>query len=136
MGIRTTGRKLAMQAVYQSEIRGCEMADLLPEFIGQTRFQAATKEWAIHLSNGVASHLEEIDELIRKYSKHWSFDRVNRVDKAILRIAFFELLHSDTTPNIVLDEAIEIAKKYSTEDSPKFINGILGKFVEDQCSPA
>lgn len=134
MGKRNTGRKLAMQAVYQAEIRQKDITDILNLFMENTSFGEETKEWTSHLALPTWQRRNEIDQIIIKYSVDWSIERIQAVDRSILRIAIFELLYTDTPVNVVLDEAIEIAKRYSTDDSPKFINGILGHFVQAECS--
>ncbi|MBT5855926.1 transcription antitermination factor NusB [bacterium] len=134
MGVRATGRKLAMQALYQAAMRK-ETAPELVEFINEGLFQNDTKAWALELINGASKHLDEVDKVIKSYSKDWSFDRINPIDKSILRLGLYELIHTDTPHSVIINEALEMAKRYSTDDSPKYINGILGQYVDDQCSP-
>jgi N utilization substance protein B len=131
MSRRHTGRKLAMKSLYQADITQKNIGDILDEFLEGSTYVTDTKEWATTLATGTFKALHDIDPLIKKYSIGWEFDRINPIDKSILRIAFFELTIQKTHPNIVLNEAIEIAKKYATDDSPKFINGILGTYVKD-----
>lgn len=134
MGKRHTGRKIAVQALYQTELRKQSVGEFSDKFLKSIALTDETKEWANLLIHGTWDHLLECDDLIKKYAVGWEFGRINSLDKSILRVAFYELLHSDTPPMIVIDEAIEIAKKYSTEESPKFINGILGQYIKE-CSP-
>ena len=102
-------------------------------YFDSLEFQKETKDWAKELGLKAWEAKEETDEIIKSYSKEWDFDRINAIDKNILRIALYELLHTELSPNIVINEALEVAKKYSTDDSPSFINGILGKVVKDKC---
>lgn len=84
------------------------------------------KSFAEHLVKGVAEHLEEIDSLVNSYATNWALDRMARVDLAILRLAAFELLYCPDVPhNVVINEAIELGKRFGTEETPPFINGVL-----------
>ena len=134
MGKRSTGRKLAMKALYQADLQRVNIEKINQEYLINSKYIPETRDWAISLSVGTWSKKESLDTLISQYAVKWSIDRINPIDKNILRMAFYELTESTTPPQIVLNEAIEIAKKYSTDDSPKFINGILGKYVETLCS--
>lgn len=81
--------------------------------------------------DGVADHREEIDELLTSYAQGWTLDRMPNVDRAVLRIASWEILHNPEVPNAVaIDEAVELAKEYSTEDSARFVNGVLGRIAQ------
>lgn len=89
------------------------------------------KEYIVQIAQEFQNHRKEVDAEIQKFSVGWNIDRLVKIDKDILRIAITELLFVQQTPHkVVIDEAIELAKKYSTEDSSSFINGILGKVVE------
>jgi transcription antitermination protein NusB len=134
MGRRHTGRKLAMQAIYQASVQGGDISYIIDSYIEAGNFHAETKEWASELTTAVWKHRAESDALISKYAIGWDLSRINPVDLSLLRVAFYELLYLETAPSIILNEAIELSKKYSTDDSPKFINGILGKYVEKECS--
>ncbi len=133
MGKRNTGRKLAMQILYQADLRGAQVSDVLRHFWEIHDFEQETTQWANELSTNTWHHLAQIDPVIERLAIGWDFDRLNPIDKAILRIAFYELIHQKIPPNIVINEAIEICKKYSSDDSPKFVNGILGQYIK-QCS--
>jgi len=94
--------------------------------------QNDVKEFAIKLAENYKKHNQEIDEIIQKYARNWDFQRMVTMDKNILRIALIELLYIKEAPlKVVIDEALELAKKYSTEESTTFINGILAKVVVD-----
>lgn len=94
--------------------------------------QADVKEYAVKIAQCYRDNASNIDETIKKYSKGWDFDRLVKMDKDILRIALSELLYIKETPlKVVVDEALELAKKYSTDDSTSFINGILAKVIID-----
>ncbi|HCD09073.1 MAG TPA: transcription antitermination factor NusB, partial [Thermoanaerobacter sp.] len=81
---------------------------------------------------GAIEHLEEIDKEIERYSQNWALNRMPKIDLAILRCSIYEMQYGNIPVNISINEAVEIAKKYSTEDSPAFINGLLGAFVRDE----
>ena len=130
MGKRRTGRKLAMQILYQSEVQELPASELAEAYLDSNPFHPETRQWAIELAENAWEKRESADALIKKLSIDWDFSRISPIDKSLLRLAFYELCFTQTPLNIVLDEAIELAKKYSTDDSPKFINGILGKYVE------
>jgi len=87
-----------------------------------------TRVFAQHLAAGVLASLEEIDPLLKKYAENWELGRMAAIDRCILRLATFEILKDTDTPvNVIINEAVEIAKKYSTAESSKFVNGILDK---------
>ena len=94
--------------------------------------QSDVKNYAITIAEFFQKHHKEIDEIIQKYSKNWDIQRLVKMDKDILRIAIVELLYVKDAPmKVVVDEALELAKKYSTDDSAAFINGILAKVIVD-----
>ena len=87
--------------------------------------------YAREIVDGVASHQEEIDDLIASFSQGWSLERMPNIDRALLRVAAWEILHNPDVPAAVaIDEAVELAKEYSTEDSGRFVNGVLGRIAE------
>ncbi|MFC1616922.1 transcription antitermination factor NusB [Candidatus Margulisiibacteriota bacterium] len=133
MGKRNTGRKLAMQILYQTDIQTKTIEEVIKNFFATFNYEEKTKEWAIFLAQNAWQKRKSADEIIKKYSIGWDLKRINKIDKNLLRLALYELQYCETPVNVVLNEVIDIAKKYSTEDSPKFINGILGKFVEKEC---
>lgn len=127
-GLRRKARELALQCLYQIDQTGNPEADI--ELIRQN-FQATKKavEYGSVLVSGIRDHLAEIDGLIENHSDNWQVSRMAVVDRNILRIAFYELLHVAEVPTAVaVDEAVEIAKRFSTDDGPSFINGILDAF--------
>ena len=95
--------------------------------------QSEVKRYAIQIAEAFQQHHQEIDDMIKEYSNGWDFDRLVKMDKDILRIAISELLYVKEAPmKVIVDEALELAKKYSTEDSATFINGILAKIIVDK----
>ena len=95
--------------------------------------QTEVKEYAVKIAQAYRDNSADIDEIIKNYSKGWDFDRLVKMDKDILRIALSELLYIKETPmKVIVDEALELAKKYSTDDSSSFINGIIAKVIADK----
>lgn len=90
--------------------------------------RAASWLYAREIVDGVSDHQDEIDELISSYAQGWTIERMPNVDRAVLRLASWEMLYNpDVPPAVAIDEAIELAKEYSTDDSARFVNGVLGK---------
>jgi len=102
-----------------------------------TAEEAETRLFADPLIRGVVEHRNAIDEHIKKHAKNWDFHRIAAVDRNIMRLAIFEMLHREDIPPIVsINEAVDIAKKFSTQDSGKFVNGILDKVRSELMRPA
>jgi len=108
-----------------------------PELPPPTAEEAETRLFAEPLIRGTIEHRDAIDEHIKKHVKNWDFSRIAAVDRNILRLAIFEMLHREDIPPVVsINEAVDIAKKFSTEDSGKFVNGILDKIKGELMRPA
>lgn len=102
-----------------------------------TADEAAVQLFADPLIRGAIEHRDAVDEQIKKYAKNWDLHRIAAVDRSILRLAIYEMLYRDDIPPIVsINEAVDIAKKFSTQDSGKFVNGILDKIKGDLMRPA
>jgi transcription antitermination protein NusB len=132
---RRTGRKLVLQALYQADLRQEDIDTIIDDFFSNYVKESDMTSWSKELTKDIWNKKEELDEIITKYSIDWEIDRINIIDRNIIRIAIFELTNTDTDIAVILNEAIELAKKYSTDESPKFINGILGTYVEGKCLP-
>jgi len=131
MASRHLGRVIALQVLYQCAQRKQDtIQDICEPYIDTLDFDDTTKAWGKELSFAIHNELSDVDSAIENYAIDWSIERMNPVDLSILRIAFYELMHTDLSPNIILNEAIELSKKFASDESPKFINGILGKYVE------
>lgn len=128
MAARSKARKRALDLLFEADQRGTDVTDLLA-----LRLAAADPplgEYAVTLVEGVQGHRERIDELLSTYSQGWELSRMPAVDRQILRLATYELLWADDVPDAVaVDEAVELAKSLSTDDSPAFVNGLLGRLV-------
>jgi len=128
---RTKARKRAVDLVYEADLRGADPVTMLAERIALA--DPPINNYTIELVEGVAEHRAAIDQLLSEYSEGWTLERMPGVDRAVLRIGLFELLWSPDVPDAVaIDEAVELAKTLSTNESPKFVNGILGRVLRDQ----
>jgi len=162
MGLRRDARERAVQFLFQCEQNQPEDLDLaLNEFWETVRLvefdksnktprygkqvelppptveEMAVRSFADQLIRGVLQHKEECDNIIKKYLKNWDFERVALIDRNILRLATYEMLFREDIPPVVsINEAVDIAKKYSTEESGKFVNGILDKIKADILRPS
>lgn len=125
MATRREARERALGLAYEREQRDVLLVDLLAEL------PAAPDPYAIELVEGTEQYREEIDALIRKYSAHWSIERMPVIDRALIRLGVYELGWQPEVPTaVVISEAVELAKQYSTKDSGRFVNGLLGRISE------
>ena len=126
MGKRTKARECALQMLYQWDITR-EPMDRVAGLFWQVRTSTdETRAMAERLARGAQKDVERLDEEITRSSKNWRFDRIAAIDKNILRLAVYELLREPGTPSsVVIDEAVELAKRFSAVDSPPFVNGVL-----------
>jgi len=126
MTARRKARKRALDLLYEADIRGVD-----PREIAVERFPEDSDDYAAVLVEGVAAHRERIDELLDTHSLGWTVERMPAVDRTLLRIAVFEMLWNDDVPDsVAISEAVELATSLSTDDSPGFINGLLGRIDE------
>ncbi len=132
MGDRRKSRELAVQILYEIELKGVEPKTIFDN-CPCTRDEEEVNSFVRDLVEGVYRNRNEIDAVIEKHSLHWKLARMAVVDRNILRLAAYELLYLHDVPtNAILNEAIEIAKKFGTEDSGAFINGILDKVAHNR----
>ncbi len=136
MGARREGREQALQILYGMELNPVSVPQALRHFREGSRGSEASRVFAEELVLGVAEHKAELDAAIEEKSTNWTVPRMAKIDLNILRLAVFELLFRPDIPaNVTINEAIEIAKKFGTEDSPAFINGILDQFAGEKAVP-
>jgi transcription antitermination protein NusB len=137
MGKRRKARELALQFLYQLDVNGADdPAPYEPDFWARHALDDETRRFARALVAGTTADRLKIDHLIAEFTEHWDLDRMAVVDRNILRLAIFELLHeADVPPKVAINEAIEIAKKFGTRESSRFINGILDR-VHRELRPA
>lgn len=126
MGARREARERAISLAYESEQSGRPLADIIAEL------PRAPDDYAVTLATGVEAERDELDALLRKFSEHWKPERMPVVDRCILRLGTYELLHETDTPAaVVIAEAIELAQRYSTADSGRFVNGLLARIAAE-----
>jgi N utilization substance protein B len=130
MGKRTTSRRLAMQAIYQSELSKTSIDEALTNLFEEEKLTEETREFTKRLAEGALGKKDDLDRKIKEFSKNWEIGRISMINKAILMLAFYELLYEKDTPKaVVINEALELAKRYSDPESARFINGILDSAV-------
>lgn len=148
MGKRRTAREMALQMLFQHELGRSELRDVLKSYepadvVGEGegaglegRDLESARSYAETLAGGVVSHRDEIDALIRGQATNWRLERMPVVDRTILRIAIYELLREPDVPQVVIvDEAIELAKRYGSEQSGAFVNGVLDGLLHTRKFP-
>ena len=126
MGARRKARELALQMLFQHDMSGNKPDMIISTFEELEKSKANTREFAEKIFKGTVEHLASIDEMITAQADNWRLSRMAVVDRNIIRMSVYEFLHENDTPKLVIiDEAIEIAKKFGTQKSSQFINGIL-----------
>ncbi|MGQ0845518.1 MAG: transcription antitermination factor NusB [Sporichthyaceae bacterium] len=129
MSARNKARRRAVDIVFEADQRGLPVLEILAQRL--TAADPPIREWTDTLVRGVYAHKARIDDLISTYSVDWPIDRMPAVDRALLRVALFELLWCEDIPDsVAISEAVEIATELSTDQSPGFVNGLLGR-IED-----
>lgn len=131
-GSRHKARKRGVDMLFEAEARGVDPVALAAERVEMSARDesiAPVNEFTTEMLTGVAENLDRIDAVISDHLQEWTLDRLPAVDRAILRISVWELFHTDVPPVVAVDEAVELAKLLSTDDSPSFINGVLGRIV-------
>jgi transcription antitermination factor NusB len=137
VGRRRKAREVALQLLYQLDLRDeRQPAAYEAEFWTDHPADSDTQRFASRLVRGAKHHQEEVDGLITQYTEHWDLDRMAVVDRNLLRLAVYELLwHPEVPAKVAINEAIEIAKKFGTQESGRFINGILDR-IHKELRPA
>src|SRR5881296_2475409 len=133
MGPRRKAREYALQMLFQWDITHDAVDQIAATFFQDQEQEApGIAEFALTLVTGTVEHVEEIDVWIKRHAEHWRLDRMATVDRNLLRLAIFEFLYDKETPKtVVINEAIEIARRFSTQESPQFINGILDSIKKE-----
>ena len=128
MSARSKARKRALDFLYEADIKKVLASDL---FNARGAYELSQEPYVLVLINGVAEHLLKIDELIITYAQDWDMDRMPPIDRNILRIAIFEILWmAGIDDQVAADEAVELAKSLSTDESSRYINGVLGRIIK------
>ena len=131
MGTRRRARELALQLLYQYELTDAPPEEMQAGLEEWRNAGESVREFADALLRGTLERLTEIDDELGRQTTHWRLERLAAVDRNIIRLAMYELIYLTDTPHaVVIDEAIEIAKKYGAKDSGRFVNGVLDGFVK------
>ena len=131
MGARRKARELALQMLYQHDLSGNAADTIIDTFEDLQKSKANTREFAVRIFRGTLDNVARIDEMIVAQADNWRLERMAVVDRNIIRMSVYEFLHETDTPKLVIiDEAIEIAKKFGTQKSSQFINGILDSMLK------
>lgn len=127
---RTRARELALQLLYQVDLVGLDASEEGTAWLRSEERDHETREFAWRLVEGTVEHRSQIDEVIQRVARNWEISRMAVIDRNVLRLAAFELLHCpDIPPKVAINEAIELGKRFSTQNSGAFINGILDKIM-------
>lgn len=133
MGKRRLAREFCLQALYLSDTGRMTREEIDSALAESFRLDEPTGQFAARLLSGTLENMPELDRIIGGYAKNWSLARMSAVDRSILRMSVYEIMHSSDTPvPAIIDEAIELAKKFSTENSGSFINGLLDRMKEER----
>ena len=135
MAARTKARKRALDVLFESEVRGLPLDGTLEERLAAQ--DPPIGDYSVELVRGVAEHQDRIDELLTTYAEGWTLDRMPSVDRNVLRLGVFELLYADDVPDsVALSEAVALVQNLSTDESPSFVNGVLGAIQRHKTSAA
>ena len=127
MGARSKARKRAVDLLFEAAVRGVDPVTLLADRVGSPDVPPVN-DYTVTLVEGVSAHRTRIDELLTEHAQGWTLDRMPAVDLAVLRLGLYELLWAQDVPDpVAIDEAVQIARSLSTDDSPRFVNGVLGR---------
>jgi transcription antitermination protein NusB len=131
LAARSKARKRALDVLFEADLRGADAVATLAERLRQA--DPPVPDYAVELVEGVSEHRVAIDGVLAEHAEGWTIDRMPPVDRAVLRLALYELLWRDDVPDAVaVDEAVELAKSLSTDESPRFVNGILGRVLRER----
>jgi N utilization substance protein B len=131
MGARTTAREAALQMLYAIEATGADLERAIADFWRELPGDAEGRAYADELVRGAMTELSQVDEQIRRASQNWRVERMTRIDRNVLRLGAFELLFKKDIPRaVILDEAVELAKRFGTEESGAFVNGVLDRIAD------
>ena len=132
---RTRARELALQFLYQLDLRGNDLLEEAAEYVRGEERDAETARFALRLVEGTHEYRRGLDGVIQSVAQNWNISRMAVIDRNVLRLATYELLHcKDVPPKVAINEAIELGKRYSTQNSGAFINGILDRIMNQVVS--
>ncbi len=129
---RRQAREIALQSLFQLDFNDNSIENAIESALSNTKIPAYDSDYAKILVNGTRNNLTAIDAVISAHSKDWKVERMSGIDRNIVRLAVFEMRFNEEklVPNIAINEAVELAKKYGTDDSARFVNGILGSMIK------
>jgi N utilization substance protein B len=131
MAARSKARKRAVDVLYEADLREADPLATLADRVALA--DPPINAYTIELVEGVTAHRPRVDEILAEYAEGWSVSRMPDVDRAVLRLAVYELLWRDDIPSaVVIDEAVELVKSLSTDESPRFVNGVLSRVLQEQ----
>jgi N utilization substance protein B len=129
MAARSKARKRALDILFEAEMQGVQVSAALARRLASA--DPPLNEYTVTLVEGIIAHRERIDELLSTYAVGWTLDRMPAVDRNVLRIGVFEIVYRDDVPDAVaISEAVNLVRDLSTDDSPGFVNGLLGRIAE------
>ena len=132
MATRHHARMAVVSLLYAYDLGNQSIADYTDEILEEKKIRNKQKEFALELFRGVMDNLPSVDDAIIKHLKDWDFDRLGSVERATLRLGAYEIMNTDLDSAVVINEAIEVSKAFGTEQSPKFINGVLDAIAKDK----
>ncbi len=132
MATRHHARMAVVSLMYAYDLGNQSIADYTDEILEDKKIRNKQKEFALDLFRGVMDNLSSIDEAIVKHLKDWDFERLGSVERATLRLGAYEIMNTELDSAVVINEAIEVSKAFGTEQSPKFINGVLDAIAKDK----
>ncbi len=131
MAARSKARRRALDLLFEAEQRGVNARDLLAERLARPTTKAPLAEYTAELVSGVVEHWTDINELLSTYSHGWALERMPAVDRAILRLGAYEVVYAVDLPDpVAIAEAVALATELSTDESPRFVNGLLARLAE------
>ncbi len=132
MATRHHARMAVVSLLYAYDLGNKSIADYTDEILEDKKIRNKQKEFALELFRGVMDNLSPVDEAIIKHLKDWDFERLGSVERATLRLGAYEIMNTELDSAVVINEAIEVSKAFGTEQSPKFINGVLDAIAKDK----
>ena len=135
---RTRAREFALQILYQIDIRNADLAEVLQDFWEEKtemdEKEPEIRDYTERLARGVLEKIDSLDKTIERFAENWEIKRMAYVDRNIMRLAAYEMMHLDDIPiKVAINEAVELAKRYGEPDSSKFVNGILDRIAKTEC---
>ncbi len=134
MATRHHARMAVVSLLYAFDLGNQSIAQYTDEILEDKKIRNKQKEFAMNLFRGVMDHIELVDESIETHLKEWDFERLGSIERATLRLGAYEILYTELDSAVIINEAIEVTKAFGTEQSPKFINGVLDAIAKDKAA--